>query len=161
MSSNEVPALVDALKAAGQRVAFAESCTGGLLASWWTQCPGVSKVFNGSAVVYADSTKVRVLRVQEASLRQNGAVSEQVALEMARGVSETFESEWGVSITGVAGPDGGSPQKPVGTVCFSLVGPGVEQTWTRHFPGGRGEVQMAAAAFANECLREALNKQNN
>lgn len=156
--SEMVPTLVQTLAKKSQRVAFAESCTGGLLASWWTKWPGVSKVFDGSAVVYSNTAKMKLLGVSESSLQQHGAVSEKVALEMAVGVSRSFETDWGVAITGIAGPDGGTPTKPVGTVCFGLRGPGIETTWTKHFAGDREAVQKAAAVFANERLAEALQK---
>lgn len=154
--SNQVPTLIQQLLDRGERLAFAESCTGGLLSALWTKWPGVSKVFDGAAVVYANSAKTKLLGVKDSSLHEHGAVSEKVALEMAVGVSRSFDTDWGVAVTGIAGPDGGTPAKPVGTVCFGLRGPDLEATWTRHFTGDREQVQKAAAAFANECLAEAL-----
>lgn len=157
--SSQVPTLMQQLLDRSERIAFAESCTGGLLAAQWTKWPGVSKVFDGSAVVYANAAKIKLLGVKDSSLLQDGAVSEKVALEMAVGVSRSFETDWGIAITGIAGPDGGTPAKPVGTVCFGLRGPDLEQTWTRHFTGDREQVQKAATAFANECLANALSEQ--
>lgn len=148
-----VIALIERLKERDETVAFAESCTGGLLSAMVTRIPGVSRVFLGSCVSYSNESKIKLLGVPEATLHANGAVSLPTALAMAKGARERFGSTWSVSITGIAGPDGGTPDKPVGTVCFAVVGPGiddreVEAVTRRRFPGTRREVQFRAARYA-------------
>lgn len=104
----------------GWSVATAESCTGGYLAHLLTSVVGSSAYFKGSVVAYANEIKVKMLQVQEASLQQYGAVSEAVAKEMAMGLRHQFDTDFAVSTTGIAGPDGGSAEKPVGTVWIAL-----------------------------------------
>ena len=101
-------------------LAVAESCTGGLISKLITDMPGVSDVFLGGAVTYANSAKENIIGVSRESLDRYGAVSEAVALEMARGVREKFGSDVGVSATGVAGPSGGTEEKPVGCVFVAI-----------------------------------------
>ncbi len=111
------------LKAAGATLALAESCTGGLLANWLTDTPGSSEYFILSAVSYADSAKQSVLGVAKETLVQYGAVHEKTAEAMAQGVLHVSGATYGLATTGIAGPGGGSAQKPVGTVCIALAGP--------------------------------------
>jgi len=113
-------AVVDKLKACGMTVAFAESCTGGLISKRITDISGASEVFMGSCVTYANEAKVRLLGVKEETLARFGAVSEQTAREMAKGVREALGVDIGVSVTGIAGPTGGSAEKPVGTVFLGI-----------------------------------------
>lgn len=150
--SEAVLRLAAKLRERGQTVAFAESCTGGLLAASFAAEAGVSDVFHGGVVAYANDVKTRVLGVPDSVIRQLGAVSTTTALSMARGVSRVIDATWGASITGVAGPSGGSVQKPVGTVCFAIVGPGVEWTSQQHFAGDRNDVQIQSARFLIESL---------
>lgn len=150
--TKHVQALENLAKARGQRVALAESCTGGLLSSWICALPGVSSWYQGAVVSYARVVKRDVLGVPETTLAAHGEVSRPVALGMARGARQALWSDWAVSVTGIAGPSGGSPAKPVGTVCFAVVGPGVEQTAQCHFGGSREEVQRQAALFALDFL---------
>ena len=122
------------LAAAGQTVATAESCTGGSIAALLTRVPGSSRYVLGGIVAYANDVKMRNLGVNEADLLMHGAVSEPVVRAMARGARTRFGSDWGVASSGVAGPDGGSAEKPVGTVWLAVSGPGVE--WAGRFQMG-------------------------
>jgi len=139
----------------------AESCTGGLLAERITRIPGSSEYFLGGAVTYTNELKTQVLGVPAEMLHEHGAVSEAVARTMAQGVRRVFGSDWGAAITGVAGPDGGSEAKPVGTVHVAIAGPqpdgsvGVEHRGVR-FPGDRERVRWQAAQLALEMLRRRL-----
>ncbi len=141
-------ALVDALRASGRTVAVAESCTGGLLGARITAVPGASEVFLGGVIAYADEVKVRQVGVSQASLERHGAVSEAVARELAEGVARRFGSDAGIGITGVAGPGGGSPEKPVGTVWIGVSLDGGVEARLARFPGGRGEIRERAAQSA-------------
>ena len=113
-------AVVASLADDGETVATAESCTGGLIAKRLTDLSGVSKVFVGGAVTYANEAKEKMLGVSHESLESFGAVSEQVAAEMARGIRLALGSDFGISTTGIAGPGGGTPEKPVGTVYIAV-----------------------------------------
>lgn len=135
---------------------FAESCTGGLLSAELVKVPGASQVFLGSIVSYANSVKTDLLGVTEKDLLEIGAVSENVALQMARGAKEMLKVDYAVAITGIAGPGGGSSHKPVGTVCFGRVGPGLESSYKTRFDGDRSKIQMASIKFAAEILIDAI-----
>lgn len=121
--SDLVSQLVQALLARKQTVSFAESCTGGALSAAITEKSGVSAIYMGSVVSYANQAKIELLGVGRESLEKFGAVSEIVAQEMAQGVRHRFHTDWGISVTGVAGPTGGTPEKPVGTVWIAVAGP--------------------------------------
>lgn len=116
-------AVADALAADRETLATAESCTGGMIAKRLTDLPGVSEVFLGGAVTYSNESKKKLINVSEQSLSEHGAVSEQVALEMARGIRVALGSDFGISTTGIAGPGGGTPEKPVGTVYIAVDSP--------------------------------------
>lgn len=140
-------------------VGFAESCTGGLLSATLTALPGVSDVFMGSVVSYANEVKTDLLNVTASALTAEGAVSETVARQMAQGARKQLKVDMAVAITGIAGPTGGSPDKPVGTVCFAVSGPGNAMSSVRtHFSGNRVEVQQAAVRFAIAEMISALKK---
>lgn len=104
------------LKEKGKTLGTAESCTGGLISSWITAVPGSSAYFKGSAVTYANEMKVKVLGVKEATLKAHGAVSEATVREMVTGALSLLESDYAIAVSGIMGPDGGTPEKPVGTV---------------------------------------------
>lgn len=123
--------VVEALSRSGATLAVAESCTGGLLAKAITDIAGASRVFVGGIVAYANQVKRDQLGVAEAALDQYGAVSEEVAAAMASGASEKLGAHYALSVTGVAGPGGGTDDKPVGTVCFGMAGPRGVQTKRR------------------------------
>lgn len=142
-------ALGRALRAAGARLATAESCTGGLIGGLITGVPGSSAYYAGGAVTYADGEKVRQLGVSPATLERDGAVSEACVLEMVRGARARFATDYAVAVTGIAGPDGGSADKPVGTVWLAVAGP-VGEPRTRRFvwPGARDQIRALAAHWA-------------
>ncbi len=142
----------------GVYVGLAESCTGGLLSSWICAYPGASNFFKGAVVSYARSVKDAALGVPQALMRTHGEVSVPVAKAMAVGAKKHLGCEWAVSITGIAGPGGGSADKPVGTVCFAVSGPGLEKAVIKQFPanGGRQDIQRQAAFFAFDLLLNAL-----
>ncbi len=152
--------LVELMKKNQWTVSFAESCTGGLASSILTELSGVSEVFQGSVVSYSNKSKIDVLGVREKLIEERGAVSEQVAMEMALGVRERLKSDWSVSVTGVAGPTGGTKEKPVGTVCFGLVGPKIEKTERKKFSGDRKRVQEKSALRIFELLSESIKEEN-
>lgn len=151
-----VETLTGLLRERGETLSCAESCTGGLLSSLITMSPGVSDVFIGAIVAYDNNVKKEWLGVSPALLSSMGAVSLPVAREMALGVRARLKSTWSLSITGIAGPGGGSPQKPVGTVCFGLAGPGIVKVETHLFAGSRREIQMASAERALSMLLEEV-----
>lgn len=144
--------VIQHLREQKQTLTFAESCTGGLLSSQVTSLPGVSDVFMGSVVTYSNRMKREILGVNPSVLSTMGAVSRPVALQMARGVKALTDTHWAVSITGIAGPTGGTDTKPVGTVCFAIVGPGFEWSSREQFAGSRTQVQQSSAKFALESL---------
>lgn len=141
----------------GRTLALAESCTGGLLAERLTEVPGASDYFKGSAVTYANDAKARLLAVPADELEQFGAVSEQVAKSMADGALAAFDSDFAVAITGIAGPDGGSREKPVGTVDFHAVSrDGRRRNLQIVLPGRRRDIQERAATVALHLVRQLL-----
>jgi len=145
------------LRRAGRTVVTAESCTGGLLAERLTRVAGSSDYFLGGAVTYSNELKTRLLEVAEEALRDHGAVSEPVARAMASGVRRALGGDFGIGITGVAGPGGGSEDKPVGTVHIAVAGPGDEIEHRRvRFPGDRRAVRLQASQLALELLRRRL-----
>lgn len=145
-------------KARGWTLGLAESCTGGLMASWICARPGVSSWFAGAVVSYARAVKADVLNVPKPLMLAHGEVSVPVARAMAAGGLMALSCDWCVSITGIAGPSGGTPEKPVGTVCFAVLGPGFESTTTQVFlaSGGRKDIQRQAALFAFDLLLSAM-----
>jgi nicotinamide-nucleotide amidase len=139
---------------AGETLAVAESCTGGMVGAALTSVPGSSAVFLGGVIAYANEIKENVLGVPKGLLVAHGAVSEEVASAMAAGVRQRFGADWSVSTTGIAGPGGGTTEKPVGTVCVGLAGPdgGVASTTIR-LGGDRSLVRRWSVACALDGLR--------
>lgn len=135
-----------------QTLATAESCTGGLVAHRLTNVPGASDYFVGGVVAYSNDAKVALLGVDRAALAEHGAVSEVVARQMARGARNRFDADYGVGITGIAGPGGGSETKPVGLVYIAVAGP--EEVWAGKFvfSGTREEIKSQAAGAALTAL---------
>jgi nicotinamide-nucleotide amidase len=142
--------------ARGETICCAESCTGGLATQLLTEVPGSSRWTRGAFVVYSNELKQTALGVPADLIRQHGAVSEQVARAMAEGARRASGATWSPAITGIAGPDGGTQDKPVGTVWLALAGPGGTRTTHSHFRGDRGQVRMLAAYGALQLVREAL-----
>ena len=141
------------LLARRETLALAESCTGGRIADMLTEVSGASAYFLGSAVSYANDLKERWVGVAHTTLVENGAVSQLVAAEMARGARRTAGSTWALSVTGIAGPDGGTPEKPVGTVFIGLDGPEGTEVRAHRFHGDREWIRSASAYAALDWLR--------
>ncbi len=140
----------------GLTLALAESCTGGLVSVRLTEVPGSSRFLDRSFVTYSNASKVELLGVDPALLASVGAVSEEVARAMARGARERSKTDLGLGITGIAGPDGGSPEKPVGTVFIALAGIASDPVKRVTFIGDRGRVRFQAGQLALEMLRRSL-----
>ena len=149
--------VVDGLTRRGERVALAESCTGGMVAEMLTAVSGSSKVFDLGVVAYADLAKTGVVGVPAAVVAAHGAVSEPVARALAEGVRRLARAAWGIGITGIAGPTGGTEEKPVGTVWLALAGPGGTVAVHRVFRGDRDRVRRTAAYEALDMLRRAMD----
>ncbi len=144
------------LQMRGMTLAVAESCTGGLLAERITSLSGSSRYFLGGAVVYSNELKTQFANVPKALIEQHGAVSREVAAAMAEGIRRRCLASYGVGITGVAGPTGGSEQKPVGLVYIALAGEEGTQVVERNFPGDRRRIRQFATQQALEMIRRAL-----
>jgi nicotinamide-nucleotide amidase len=138
-------------------VVTAESCTAGGVARLITEVPGSSKYFLGGIIAYHNEIKQRFLGVRAEELERSGAVSSEVAQAMARGARERFRSDWAISVTGIAGPGGGSEEKPVGLVYFGLASPDGTVTVAKRVLGGdRTTIRLASARLALDLLRQGL-----
>ena len=144
------------LQAGDKSLSMAESCTGGGLAAALTACAGSSAWFSGGVVAYNNDVKATLLGVPVEVLNEFGAVSEQTARAMAEGALATFGSDFSLSITGVAGPGGGSPAKPVGMVCFGLASAAGVLSSTEHFDGCRDEVRERSVLYAIDLLKNTV-----
>ena len=154
---SSVTALIDALQRKNETLATAESCTGGLLGAALTHFPGISAIYLGGINAYSNNLKESLLNVNVGLMIEHGAVSEQVATVMARQVRLMCDSVWSVAITGVAGPSGGTPAKPVGLVCFAIEHrTGHVQSWQRHYKGTREAIRDQAVGEAASGLTAAL-----
>ena len=143
------------LRDRGWKIAVAESCTGGLATSRLTDVPGSSDYVERGVIAYSNGAKIELLGVDEGLIVAHGAVSEAVAEAMAAGIRERARVDVGVGITGIAGPGGGSEQKPVGTVCIAVLAPNVSVVRTFRFPGGREMVKQFSAITAIDMVRRA------
>lgn len=141
------------LENAGLTLSLAESCTGGLIAKLLTDVPGSSSFFERGAVTYSNRAKEQWLGVGKKLLEEEGAVSEACALAMARGVRRAAATDLALAVTGIAGPTGGTADKPVGTVVLALVAPGVEQVQRFRFAGDRSQIRLMTACTALEWIR--------
>jgi len=149
----------DLLVERGLHVGVAESCTGGLIASRLTDVPGSSRYLDLAVVVYANEAKTDLLGVQSDLLREHGAVSEPVARAMAEGIRSRARADVGIGVTGIAGPGGGSPDKPVGTVVIAVAAAGDTHVRTFRFHGERELVKFQASQAALDMVRRVLMKQ--
>ena len=148
-----------AAKAGGVSIATAESCTGGLIAGCLTAIPGSSQAYEGGAVTYSDESKVSLLGVPRDAIDENGAVSDVVASAMAEGALAASGADIAISVTGIAGPDGGTKTKPVGLVYMALAQTGRDALVKRYvFAGTRTDIRRAAVGAALELLLSALRE---
>jgi nicotinamide-nucleotide amidase len=150
--------VLDLLRERGLTLGTAESCTGGLVATRLTDIPGSSDVFRGSIVAYADGVKTARLGVGEAVLAAHGAVSAETAAAMAQGARDSLGVDVAVSVTGIAGPDGGTEEKPVGLVYLHAAGPDGELARRLDFPGDRETIRTRAAVAALHLVRSLVTK---
>ena len=150
--------LVALLKSKGLMVATAESCTGGLVAAAITDVPGSSAVLDRGFVTYSNEAKSEMTGVPPALIAAHGAVSAEVAAAMAEGALTHSRADIAVAITGIAGPDGGTPEKPVGTVWIAVAGPDGVRSTMALFPGSRDLVIKRSAIAALNMLRKRLQR---
>ena len=157
MSYLKAKKLTELLISKSMMIGVAESCTGGSLSSSLTSIPGASSYFNCGFITYSNESKINMLNVKPQAIELFGAVSEKVAYEMAMGAGQNSKSDLAISVTGIAGPSGGTPEKPVGMVCFGFYIEGKVSTTTQFFQGVRSEVVSESVAFA---LKELILKLN-
>jgi competence/damage-inducible protein CinA-like protein len=157
---NLIDKVTKQLIATRTRVATAESCTGGMIGELLTNMPGSSASVVGGAIVYSNGEKVRQLGVQQATLDAHGAVSEQTVIEMATGARDRFAVDLAVAVSGIAGPDGGTPDKPVGTVWLALASPSGVQTKKLGWPGLRDQIRTLSAWWAFKLIDDYLEGRN-
>jgi nicotinamide-nucleotide amidase len=149
--------VLELLRGQGLRLAVAESCTAGLVAARLADIPGASDVLLGGVIAYADEVKRDLLGVPAALLAEYGAVSAEVARAMAEGARAATGAEVGISVTGVAGPGGGSERKPVGLVYLHVSAPGVERGQEQHLIGDRAQIREWATVAALQLVRTTLS----
>ncbi len=150
--------VVSKLKERGWHVAAAESCTGGLISGRLVNVAGVSEVFGEGYVTYSNEAKHRLLGVSEKALKDYGAVSSQVAEQMARGVMEAAGAQAAIAVTGIAGPDGGTAEKPVGLVYIGCCIQGEIVVTENHFKGSREEIRQNTVEAALKLLLNCISK---
>jgi len=141
-----------------QTISFAESCTGGRIASAFTSVSGSSKILNGSCVTYSNEIKHNWLGVSRETLDNYGAVSQKCVYEMLDGIKAMANSNYALAVSGVAGPTGGTELKPVGTVYIGVLTPTKKVVYKSHFEGNREEIQVKSTIFAIEKLANFLKK---
>ncbi|MBA2683625.1 MAG: competence/damage-inducible protein A [Gemmatimonadaceae bacterium] len=148
--------VLDSCRDRGHTIAVAESCTGGLLGARLTEFPGSSDVFRGGVIAYDNSVKTKLLGVSDVTLSTRGAVSEEVVREMADGCAKELGTTIGIAITGIAGPGGGTPEKPVGTVWIGISGLGETRALGRQYVGDREEIRLRATQAALDQVRRGI-----
>ncbi len=141
----------------GLSVSFAESCTGGLLSKFITDIPGSSKIFPGAVISYSNDLKIKLLEIDKKIIEKHGAVSEITADKMAAGIKKITCSAVSIGITGIAGPDSGSKEKPVGTVCFGFIIKRKKYSIRKQFSGNRRQIRYKSACFALEFIIDKIN----
>ena len=147
------------LKKNNLTITAAESCTGGLIASLITSIPGSSAIFNGSIVAYSNEVKEKELNVKKETMIKYGVVSKEVVSQMLDGVEKKFNANFSIAVSGIAGPGGGTPQKPVGTVAIGIKDNlGNKYLQIYHFKGNRQEIQMQSAKTVFEKILKILEK---
>ncbi|HEV2749066.1 MAG TPA: nicotinamide-nucleotide amidohydrolase family protein, partial [Gemmatimonadales bacterium] len=151
-------ALLETLRRGRHRLAVAESCTGGMIAERVTAIPGASDTFIGGVVAYADVIKTAALKVPLETLEAYGAVSEETVRAMAEGAQRLFSVDCTIAVTGIAGPSGGTPEKPVGTVWLAARVHTITRALKRVFPGDRDEIRRRAAQAGLDLLRRLLTE---
>ncbi|MEK7817148.1 MAG: CinA family protein [Actinomycetota bacterium] len=153
-------AIAREMTARGQTLAVAESCTGGMLGAAITETPGASEFFRGAVIAYHDDVKRQLLKVRREALEEVGAVSEPVAQQMALGVRAALDADYGIGITGIAGPGGASTEKPVGLVFICVSSEAGDIVCKYNFAGDRDAVRQQAVATALELMQEKLAADN-
>jgi len=140
----------------GETLSIAESCTGGEISSIFTTLPGVSSVFKGGVVAYDNKAKINILGVSKSIIEESGAVSEECVVAMAEGAKRLFGTDWAIATSGIAGPSGGSEEKPVGTLWVAISGPGITTTNKAIFSGDRERNIIRFSSASINLLRKAL-----
>lgn len=148
--------VVELLIKHGMKLATAESCTGGLIAQKITSVAGASECFDCGVVTYSNAQKQKLLGVSAETLEKFGAVSQQTALEMCKGVKALSDADFGISVTGIAGPGGGTPEKPVGTVWIGICGENLHKAEKFLFDGDRQQVRESTAELALKMVEDAI-----
>ena len=149
--------IIQTLSQNQQTITFAESCTGGRIAAAFTAISGSSAVLNGSCVTYSNEIKHLWLGVEEKVLESYGAVSQQCVAQMLEGIKNLAGADYAIAVSGIAGPTGGSEEKPVGTVYIGLQTPFTQEVFHCFFHGDREEIQEQSVVFAIEKMNEVLN----
>jgi nicotinamide-nucleotide amidase len=147
---------IEKLSKQNQSISFAESCTGGRIAAAFTAISGASNILNGSCVTYSNEIKHKWLNVEQNTLDDFGAVSQQCVSEMLDGIKKMSNSDYAIAVSGIAGPTGGSELKPVGTVYIGLLTPTSKEVFHSIFNGDREEIQTQATEFSIEKLANYL-----
>ncbi|KAB7884780.1 CinA family protein [Poseidonibacter ostreae] len=158
-NENDMITLQNILREQKQSITTAESCTGGLIAHMITKIPNSSDIFNGAIVSYSNKVKNQELNVQNITLENYGAVSCEVVSQMLDGIVEKFDADYAIAVSGIAGPGGGSKEKPVGTVVIGCIGPSnVKKVDIYSFKGSREEVQIQAAKTGLKKIYKFIQK---
>lgn len=150
--------LLDNFKRKGLTLATAESCTGGLISALLTAIPGSSAVFDRGFITYSYQSKTDLLGVETALITEQGAVSEAVAAAMAQGAMQRAKTDVALAVTGIAGPDGGTADKPVGLVYIAVAAHDTIIVESNHFNGSRGEIRLQSVAKALEMLDDKISR---
>jgi len=153
---NKIENIIEYLKAQNRTISFAESCTGGRIASAFTAVSGASAILNGSCITYSNEIKQRWLGVREKTLIEYGAVSSECVEEMLVGIKEMASSDYAIAVSGIAGPTGGTEEKPIGTVYIGLLTPKGIDIGLYNFDGSREEIQKEATYMAIEKIYKEI-----